>query len=138
MDQKNICIWTFLTQYYLRYFSHFYQSFSVFSPWFSFPLSFFLSSFFEFLLFSMMDYPKKQDSWCSFKDWPYGLQIRWNTRQTWKNGWNTSRKGIKTNKDILKLLILWYQWGKRYFQISSLKFYPLLQASFHFLRQSRF
>ena len=79
---KNICIWTFLTQYYLRYFSHFYQLFSIFSPWFSFSLSFSLFSFFEFLLFSMMDYLKKEDSWESFKDWPYRLQIGLNTRQT--------------------------------------------------------
>ena len=37
-DQKNIFIWTFLTQYYLRYFLHFYQLFFIFSPWFSFSL----------------------------------------------------------------------------------------------------
>ena len=61
MDQKNIFIWTFLTQYYLRYFLHFYQLFFIFSPWFSFSLS--LSSFIKFLLFCMMDYPKKWDSW---------------------------------------------------------------------------
>ena len=48
---KNICIWTFLTQCYLRYFSLFYQLSSIFSPWFSFSLSFSLSSSLNFFCF---------------------------------------------------------------------------------------
>ena len=108
-----------------------------------FSVVFFFSLFFFILLLwiSFVFYDglfKKVGQWELFKDWPYGLQIGLNTRQTWKNGRNPSRKEIKTNKGILKLLILWYQWGKRYFQISSLKFHPLLQAFFHFLRQSKF
>lgn len=83
-------------------------------------LGFFPPFFFFFILvlwvfFVFFDsWSKKADSWEIFVEsvFPMVFKLTWGT---WKDGINPSRKEIKGNKYILKLLISWYQWGNRYF-----------------------
>ena len=87
----------------LKIFFHtFINCFSFFHSGFLFFSLFSLSSFFKFLLFSMMDYLSQ------LKIDPMIFKLAWIQEKPEKNGRNPSRKGIKTNKDISKLSILWY------------------------------
>ena len=98
----RVCVFVLNTQYYRKI-------------WVFFPLSSSSSSsFFEFFFVFFDSWSKKADSWEIFVEsvFPMVFKLTWGT---WKDGINPSRKEIKGNKYILKLLISWYQWGNRYF-----------------------